>query len=480
MRNLELQHYLQTQIVHTQARLLSITNDRSGNPLFTRSIFSTLQKYASSFLQQQGDPKIIVMPGLRGTGKTTLLAQLFASLSNQNITKLYLSVDEAIRRFDVNLWDIIENYEELIGKHLEEFSTPLFLFLDEIQYDNKWPAFLKSIYDKSKNVMVFCTGSAALLLREQINADVARRVFFVDIHPVCFSEYMLFKYQKSPVSGLGKIIKDAILASKNAHEVFETLCLEETKIKQYWLDIGNLESQRYIKLGTIPFTLQSQSEELSLTFIAQIINKVIFTDVPQFHQFTAEILNRIDRILYLISNTLGVSVAKLSETLDMKADTLHLILRALESSGLLLRIPPQGANFKQVKKPSKYLFAAPALRFSYLSSRDSTGIFEVYQGSLLEDVVGMYLNMLLPKFGGCSLTYDAAEGGSDFIIAIDNKKISLEVGAGSKDYKQVIKTAQKIKPKYNLIISSNDLEYAADHNAVKIPWKYFLLIDDYC
>lgn len=69
------------------------------------------------------------MPGLRGTGKTTLLAQLFLSLPNENVTKVYLSVDEAIKRFDVNLWDIIENYEELIGKRIEELDAPLFLFL---------------------------------------------------------------------------------------------------------------------------------------------------------------------------------------------------------------------------------------------------------------------------------------------------------------------------------------------------------------
>ena len=476
MKNVELQHYLQTQIAQTQVRLKSFTNDRSGNQLFTRNIFSVLQNYAADFLHERSDPRIIVMPGLRGTGKTTLLAQLFMVITGENITKLYLSVDEAIKRFEVDLWDIIENYEELIGKHLEELKAPLFLFLDEIHYDKKWAIFLKTIYDKTKNVMVFCTGSSALLLREQINADIARRVFFVDIHPVCFSEYMLFKYKKFPVEGLGVSIKEALLFSKNAEDVFEKLQKEEARVKTYWLDIDNLENQRYVKLGTIPFTLQSQNEELSLSFIAQIINKVIFTDVPQFHPFNTETLNRIDRVLYLISNTLGVNVSKLSETLGMKPDTLHLILRALESSGLLLRIPPHGANFKQVKKPSKYLFATPALRFSYLSSRESTGIFEVYQGSLLEDIVGMYLNIMLPKFGGSSLTYDAGEGGTDLIITIGNQKISVEVGAGKKDYKQVLKTAQKINSTYSLIIANNDLEYTKEHNAVKIPWKYFLLL----
>lgn len=476
MKNKELQKYIQSQIVQSPKRLKGLTNDMQGNPLFKRSVFLVLQKYVNDFLKKGNEPRIIVMPGLRGTGKTTLLAQLFLSLPNDNITKLYLSVDEAIKRFDVNLWDIIDNYEELIGKHIEEVDAPLILFLDEIHYDEKWALFLKSMYDKSKKVMIFCTGSAALLLREQINADVARRVFFVDVYPVYFSEYMLFKYKKFPIKGIGQTIKDSILYSANAKEVYEKLQKENEKIKKYWLDIDTFEMQRYIKLGTFPFTLRSENEVLALSFVSQIINKVIYTDIPQFYKFENETLNRIDKLLYLISETLGVSATKLSETLEMKPDTLRLILQSLESSGLVLRIPPFGAHFQQVKKPSKYLFATPSLRFSFLSSRDSVGLFENYQGSLFEDIVGMYLNKALPHSGSFSLTYDTSEGGADFIITLGNQKIVMEVGAGNKGYKQIITTALKVSPKYSIIISNNDLEYSEEFNAVKIPLKYFLLM----
>lgn len=476
MKNKELQEYIQAQIIQSPKRLKGLTNDMQGKPLFKRSVFLVLQKYVNDYLNKGGEPRIIVMPGLRGTGKTTLLAQLFLSLPNDNITKLYLSVEEAIKRFDVNLWDIIENYEVLIGKHIEEIDVPLILFLDEIHYDEKWALFLKSMYDKSRKVMIFCTGSAALLLREQINADVARRVFFVDVYPVCFSEYMLFKYGKFHIKGIGQTIKDAILYSTSAKDVYEKLQKEESRVKKYWLDIDTFEIQRYIKLGTFPFTLRSENEILALSFISQVINKVIYTDIPQFYKFENETLNRIDKILYLISETLGVSVTKLSETMEMKPDTLRLILKSLESSGLILRIAPYGAHFRQVKKPSKYLFATPTLRFSYLSSRESVGIFENYQGSLFEDIVGMYLNRVLPQFGGFSLTFDVSEGGADFIITLGNQKVVVEVGAGKKGYKQIIATAQKVSPKYSIIISSNELEYSEEHNAAKIPLNYFLLM----
>ncbi|PIP27493.1 MAG: hypothetical protein COX30_01580 [Candidatus Moranbacteria bacterium CG23_combo_of_CG06-09_8_20_14_all_39_10] len=476
MINKELQEYIQTQIVQSQKRLKGLTNDMQGKPLFKRSVFLILQKYVVDFLEKGSEPRIIVMPGLRGTGKTTLLAQLFLSLPTENVSKLYLSVEEAIKRFDVNLWDIIENYEALIGKHIEEIDVPLILFLDEIHYDEKWAIFLKSMYDKSKQVMIFCTGSAALLLREQINADVARRVFFVDVFPVSFSEYMLFKYDKFPIKGVGQIIRDAILHSESAKDVHVRLKKEEFRIKKYWLDVDRFEMHRYMKFGTFPFTLKSENEVLAVSFVSQIINKVIYTDIPQFYKFETETLNRIDKLLYLISETLGVSVTKLSETLEMKSDTLRLILKSLESSGLVLRIAPYGAHFRQVKKPSKYLFATPSLRFSYLSSRESIGVFENYQGSLFEDVVGMYLNRMFPSFGNSSLTYDASKGGADFIVTLGNQKIVIEVGVGKKGYKQIITTAQKVNSKYNIIISNNELEYSEEYNAIKIPLNFFLLI----
>lgn len=476
MKNKELQEYIQAQIVQAPKRLKGLTNDMQGKPLFKRSVFLVLQKYVTDYLKKGSEPRIIVMPGLRGTGKTTLLAQLFLSLPNENMTKLYLSVEEAIKRFDVSLWDIMENYEVLIGKYIEEVDEPLILFLDEIHYDEKWVLFLKSMYDKSKKVMIFCTGSSALLLREQINADVARRVYFVDVYPVSFSEYMLFKYGKFAIKGIGQIIKDAILYSENAKDVYEKLKKEEDKIKKYWMEVDTLEMHRYIKLGTFPFTLRSENEVLALSFVAQIINKVIYTDIPQFYKFETETLNRIDKILYLISETLGVSVTKLSETMEMKPDTLRLILKSLESSGLILRIAPYGAHFRQVKKPSKYLFATPSLRFSYLSTRESVGIFENYKGSLFEDITGMYLNRVLPPFGGFSLTYDVSEGGADFVVTLGNQKVVIEVGAGDKGYKQVIATSQKVNSKYSIIISNNELEYSEEHNAVKIPLNYFLLM----
>jgi len=475
MKNQLLQEYIHSNILRSHKRLKGITSDVYDRLLPRRYEFSILQKYALDFLHHGSEPRIIIMPGLRGTGKTTLLAQLFLSLPNDNITKLYLSAEEAMQRFDVNLWDIIDNYEELIGQHLEDFTAPLFLFFDEIHYDRKWAIFLKTIYDRSKKVMVFCTGSAALLLREQINTDVARRAFFVDIPPLTFTEYLLFKYNKPMEEDLTAILRQTLLFSDNAAQVFHILQQQQLRINEYWLTVDKFEIQRYLKYGSLPFTLNMDNEILATNFITQIVNKIIYTDIPQFYKFEITTLNRIDKLLYLISDTLGVSMATLSTTLEMKTDTLRLILRALETAGVINKIMPYGAHFKQVRKPAKYLFATPALRFAYLSSKESVELFTNYQGNLLEDLVGMYLQKMLPHLERFAVTYDVADGGADFIVSLNEQHIVIEVGMGKKDYQQLQNTSSKIKPKYNLIIASNEFAYSASHNTVKIPLQYFLL-----
>jgi len=476
MINQEIIKYLQTHTVQSVKRLEGYIKDAQGRSLFKRSVYLVLEKHINAFFKGNTEPRIIIMPGLRGTGKTTLLAQLFLNLPAHGLNKLYISIDEVVKRFDINLWDFLDHYEELMGYHLEDLKEPLILFFDEIHYDSKWASFLKGIYDRTKKVMIVCTGSATLLLREQMNADIARRAIFVDVHPVNFIEYLLLKNHKNPVKGLAEDLKDTLLLSNNAQEVYASLKKQEGKVKEYWKDITPLEIQRFVKLGTLPFTIHFENESLAIDYIGQMINKVAYTDIPQFASFDFETLNKIENILYLLSSDVGMSVAHLSDTIATKSNLVHDILDALVKAGLLIRVLPYGGHFKQVRKPSKYLFTTPALRYYFLSSRDSVGVFSNYQGFLFEDIAGMYLNKILEKFGVSSLTYDVCEGGADFIVTRGEKKIIIEVGAGEKGVKQVTQTMDKTHGDFGIILHSGKLDLNEKNNVVSIPWIYFLLI----
>ena len=98
------------------------------------------------------------------------------------------------------------------------------------------------------------------------------------------------------------------------------------------------------------------------------------------------------------------------------------------------------------------------------------------KGKLTEDLVGMYLHRLAYKHPSSSITYDNAAGGADFILTLGGRKLVIEVGAGSKDYRQVTNTMKKVVADYGLVISDDSLTHSKEVNAVKIPLSLFLLI----
>jgi len=53
--------------------------------------------------------------------------------------------------------------------------------------------------------------------------------------------------------------------------------------------------------------------------------------------------------------------------------------------------------------------------------------------------------------------------------------VLIEVGAGSKDCRQLVNTAAKVKADYGFAVCNDELELL-EENILKMPLKYFLLI----
>ena len=63
--------------------------------------------------------------------------QLFEKIKNLDAYFLILSVDTIVQTFNSGIYDAVEVLEEIIGKPICNLDKPLFLFLDEVQYDPK-------------------------------------------------------------------------------------------------------------------------------------------------------------------------------------------------------------------------------------------------------------------------------------------------------------------------------------------------------
>ncbi len=477
--------YIQNQISRGPTLLQSYVQDEVGNKYLTRNAFIRLQKQLRDFANGQKEIRIIAIPGLRGVGKTTLLAQLFMDLYEKHPRDLfYVSADQVVNVLNSDLKTVFEEFERVIGTSFEALDRKLYFFIDEIHFDDKWTSILKMLYDRSKNIFIICTGSSALSL--QSTSDLARRVIFEKLYPMNFTEYVLLKTRyisiqnravnvRFPVKGLKEVLRQSLFASDSAETCFAKLQSIQNQITQYWSTIDRLEIDRFMRFGTMPFALTIQDENRTQVLTNQLIDKVVEKDLSHYGKFNQDTIDAVKNILLMTAASSEISFTNLTKSLsNLAINTLIEVFNALEKAEMLIRVYPYGSAYKKVRKPSKYHFMTPAVRHTLLTIVEGDNAFLNNKGKYLEDIIALTLYREFGQKLASPLFYDSAKGGADFILNLSQEKIAIEVGYGNKGIEQTKQTLEKIKGKYGLVISNSPL--AKEDNIVKVPLEYFLLI----
>ncbi|MCU0653136.1 MAG: AAA family ATPase [Candidatus Pacebacteria bacterium] len=466
-------NFLNDQISQAEFRARAYVFDDDNKKRPTRNIYVKLNKYVEDFINGDSATRWITLTGLRGSGKTTLVSQLYWNARTADAYKLYISLDYVVQILGITLNDLLAVYEEIIGSFFEKTEKPILLFLDEVQYDEKWGITLKSIYDRSRKVFIFATGSAALTMNT--NADVARRTIYEKLYPLCFTEFLKIKNEKFEEKGLVREMRRAIFESQNAKGSFNSIKLLEPGINKYFLGVDRMDIDKYIKYGSLPFMVALKNEALVYDQINKTLDRIINSDVARTGRFGSEIISKIPAILYAVADMDQINYTKISGVFGISRPKVMEIFDVLEKTETLIKIYPYGSHITQSRKPLKYLFSSPAFRSMYYHMIGNIVSADNARGKLLEDTAGMYLKRFLDGKINASLTYDSAQGGADFIVSFGGKRILIEVGAGSKDSRQLLNTAKKVKADYGLAICNDDLELL-EENILKMPLKYFLLI----
>src|SRR3989344_4303655 len=422
--------YIQEQIGRGEARLLPYAMKSSSFSYHERHMVIRIKKYVRDFLSGgMRDFRWIIMPGLRGVGKTTVMAQVFIhtkrTTASTSVNLLYLSADDLTTR-SLTLRDALDAYEYILDTPFEKLTRPTLLFIDEVQQDKNWAAILKSLHDRARNIFIFSTGSSAISL--QSNPDVARRAKFEKLYPLSFGEFQMIKNNKFPLIGLKNQIKDALYEATNAEDAFNRLKKLEATVASQWAKFDHSDINEYLMNGTLPFTLKELTPS-AYDNISILIDRIIDKDIKDLGQFDAATLSAAKRLLFMMADGDVLSANKASTILKISYNTIQAVLDALEKAELIIKVPAQGSNTAQARKPAKYLFMSPAMRAALLNV---TGIGETFmgrRGKFLEDVVALhfYREFVAPRTG--AITYDVSQGGADFILQIANKKqIPFEVG----------------------------------------------------
>ncbi len=470
----ELVQYLQQQIRTASSRLRRFTHDPEGKPYPKRLMFKELEEHIELFLARKSNNPMVIIPGFRGVGKTTVMSQLCAEYQQKGMSVLFLSVEEAKNLFNVGITELMSAYEDILGTPLETVQEPILIFLDEVQCDPQWAVALKILFEKVSKVFFCCTGSAAVIL--QTTPNLARRALFEKMTPLCFTEYEMIKNNIAPPA-INEKIKQAIYFSKDAQEVYDNLLSLQSKVHQYWTSINRKDMRSCLSCGTLPFSFMMPNETFVYDSISLLLDKIIKVDLPMLGHFDMNTLGVVKRILYAIAENDTTSLSDLEERFAVNRLTISNIFEALEKAELLIKIPAYGSNMTAAKKANKYLFMSPAIRMSffYITGQEST--YLTRQGKLLEDSIGSHLYREFILKGQGAIRYDSAQGGADFILQIlNNKQIIIEVGMGDKNKKQIINSMKKIKSDYNLIFSKTELSIDKELNTIFIPLDYYFLM----
>ena len=480
--NEQLNLYIQRQLaIGSQAMSRKVQADDSSQ-LPTRTIWVLLRKYVKDFLESTKGDRWIVMPGLRGVGKTTMVAQAYLWLESKHkseINLIYISLDEVVEKLNSNLSETLDAYESILGCSFEDLNKPTFIFLDEIQVDPSWARILKFIYERSDRIFFLCTGSSATHL--QMDADVAGRRAKIDkLYPLNFPEFQRLAHGSLPMAGLKQKLIRALYYSASAKEVYQELCNLEVAVNQQWIKYNRHDLTRYITVGTMPFTLRHDNRSDVYLALNTMIDKIVRQDLQSLRSFNTESIMATQRLLFILAEINDIAnLANLSKWAGISISQVQYILDALVKTELLIKVPAYGSHVNATRYPARYHFMSPALRAAQYSIVGNPATEAGRQGLLLEDIAALhfYREFNATRKGHLTYPYDKHGGGCDFILKIaDEHQIAIEIGRGKKDSSQVRQTLAKIKCRYGLVYSQSELELSADQSTVSVPLDYFLLM----
>ncbi len=299
-------------------------------------------------------PHVISVVGVRRAGKSTLLKQLIHYLitekhmSKENI--LFLNLEHPYFASYVteikSLHKIYEDYLRLMNP-----SGQIFILLDEVQFFQQWPIFVKALYEQKKCKFIV-TGSNSALLSSDLMTLLSGRTLPIEMFPLSFSELMSHHRltQQSPTHQIQRLF------------------------------------DRYIKFGGFPDAALAGDESIAKDILNSMGKSILYQDVTARLNIKKPVdLERL--FFYLISNiSTPFTYKKLAELFSLNDKTIKEYIEAIHESNLLYQTEKFSYSLKaQMRHPKKPYAIDPGLVNS-IAFR-----FSENRGRLLENIVFLEL-----------------------------------------------------------------------------------------
>lgn len=386
-------------------------------PEFRRPMYAACRRH----LESRSERFVLLLSGMRGTGKTTVLLQLAADLvaagtDPRNV--LYLSMGHPIfSRVPLPL--ILQLHREMTLAN----GAPTMLLLDELHYARDWDQHVKSLLVHESGYRIVATESVQMIERALVTETQIVRWNTVSAPSVSFHEYLKVR-GLAPAGGNGLVdpgqpapiaaaeLRDAAVAARPAAAHF----------------LG------YLADGGLPW-LASQPHEAGrrAAHHEDTVENVLRRDVAlHFGVRHIEDLKRL--FVYLCVHTGDVfPVQRYARAVEISTGTVANHLDLLERCFLVRRLAPFGTGDVEVKKARYRVFISDAtLRNAQLlrdeeSLADPEEVQRVAATSIVRHVVERYARTL----AGFGYWRDARTRRSvDLVVREDGRQTAFQVVAG--------------------------------------------------
>ena len=298
--------------------------------------------------------KILIITGIRRSGKSYLVYNLIKSLLKKGINKfniLYVNFfDPILKPFSnpENIEDLISTFaiiQEKRGNRKQE----IFIFLDEIQEVKEWWKWIIRRVEIKKDKNIILTGSNSSLLKEEFSTYLTgRNIKFVN-YPLSFKEFLNWKEFKTDLISIN-IDKEKLL------RLFD----------------------EYFNEGSFPEIVLYRQKEI----LKQLYEDILWKDIIRRNKIR-ESAKMSELSYYLISNTTSeFSCNKLGKILNLHEATVKEYIKYIENAYLVQTLDKFSYKVKEQISYNKKIYCVDNGLVNAVSFKISQD-----KGKLLENLV---------------------------------------------------------------------------------------------
>jgi predicted AAA+ superfamily ATPase len=274
--------------------------------MYPRKIYADLKEHLDR-------KQIIVITGMRRTGKTTLVKRLLDDISSEN--KIYIDL-QILANQDIfaprNFEAIVEQFRV---KGLD-FSKKAYIAIDEIQLVKEIPGILKYLYD-NYDIKFIITGSSSYYMKNLFTESMAGRKKIFELFPLDFGEFLIFK---------------EIKAGTNSDLYTSRITVAEySSLRSYY--------EEFVRFGGFPEVVLAKTEKEKLDLLNEIISSYINIDVSSLADF-ADRQNAYN-IMKMLASRAGskIDYSKLSRLTGLSRVLVQNYVNLFSETYLLSKIP---------------------------------------------------------------------------------------------------------------------------------------------